>query len=70
MFGKFDQFRQFCFAFPLVIYILFDFLVLLEKIPPLFDLKIVYSYVIEVTDSESDLGLHGKPLVSEIFIFL
>ena len=23
---------------------------------PLFDLKIVYSYVIEVADSESDLG--------------
>ena len=38
--------------------------------PPLFDLKIVYSYVIEVADSESDLGLHDKPLVSEILIFL
>ena len=35
--------------------------------PPLFDLKIVYSYVIEVADSDSDLGLHGKALVSEIF---
>ena len=31
--------------------------------PPLFDLKIVYSYVIEVADSESDLGLHGRALV-------
>ena len=29
----------------------------------------MYSYVIEVADSESDLGLHGKPLVSEIFAF-
>ena len=37
--------------------------------PPLFDLKLVYSYVIEVADSESDLGLHGKSLVSEIFAF-
>ena len=37
--------------------------------PPLFDLKIVYSYVIEVADSESDLGLHAKALVSEIFSF-
>ena len=26
--------------------------------------KIVYSYVNEVADSESDLGLHGKALVS------
>ena len=30
--------------------------------PPPFDLKIVYSYVIEVADSESDLGLHGRAL--------
>ena len=29
----------------------------------------MYSYVIEVADSESDLGLHGKALVSEIFEF-
>ena len=36
---------------------------------PLFDLKLVYSYVIEVADSESDFGLHGKALVSEIFAF-
>ena len=41
-----------------------------ENPPPLFGLKIVYSYVIEVAYSESDLGLHGKPLVSEIFVFL
>ena len=38
--------------------------------PPFFDLKLVYSYVIEVADSESDLGLHGKPLVSEKMVFL
>ena len=37
--------------------------------PSLFDLKIVYSYEIEVADSESDFGLHGKALVSEIFAF-
>ena len=37
--------------------------------PPAFRPKIVYSYVVEVADSESDLGLHGKPLVSEIFAF-
>ena len=38
--------------------------------PPLFDLKLVYSYVFEVADSESDLGSHGKALVSEIMVFL
>ena len=38
--------------------------------PPLFDLKIVYSYVIEDADSESNLGLHGRALVSEIMVFL
>ena len=41
----------------------------LEHPPLLFDLKILYSYVIEVADSESDLGLHSKALVSEIFAF-
>ena len=40
---------------------------LLHKIPPLFEIKIVYSYVIKVADSESDLGLHNKALVSKIF---
>ena len=45
------------------------FFALLYNPPPLFDLKLVYSYVIEVTDSESDLGLHGKALVPEIFAF-
>ena len=44
--------------------------VLVNTPPPLFDLKVVYSYVIQVADSESDLGLHGKALVSEILIFL
>ena len=39
------------------------------QIPPIFDLKIVYSYVVEVADSESDLGLHSKALVSEILAF-
>ena len=34
----------------------------LQNYCSLYDLKIVYSYVIEVGDSESDLGLH----VSEI----
>ena len=29
----------------------------------------MYSYVIEVGDSESDLGLHDKTLVPEIFAF-
>ena len=42
----------------------------LQPPPPLVDIKIVYSYVIEVADSESDLGLHGKALVSEILVFL
>ena len=30
--------------------------------PPLFDLKLVYFYVIEVADSESDLGLFSTAL--------
>ena len=29
----------------------------------------MYSYVIEVADSESDLGLFNRGLVSEIFAF-
>ena len=37
--------------------------------PPLFDLKLVYSYVIEVADSESDFGLFSTALVSEIIAF-
>ena len=41
----------------------------LENPPLLFDLKILYSYVIEDADSESDLGLHSKALVSKIFAF-
>ena len=36
---------------------------------PFFDLKLVYFYVIEVADSESDLGLFSTALVSEIFAF-
>ena len=34
-----------------------------------FRLKIVYSYVIEVADSKSVLGLFSTALVSEIFAF-
>ena len=41
----------------------------LSQNPPLFQLKLVYSYVIEVADSESDLGLYRTALVSEIFAF-
>ena len=37
--------------------------------PPLFDLKVVYSYVIEVADSESDVGLFSTVLILEIFEF-
>ena len=45
-------------------------LVLLYKKNPAFSTKLVYSYVIEVADSEYQLLLlHHKPLVSEIFIF-
>ena len=35
--------------------------------PPLFDLK-VFSYVIEVADSESDLGLQGRSFVAKIYL--
>ena len=41
----------------------------LQPPPPLFDLKIGYSYVIEVADSEYQLIFHRRPLVSEIFAF-
>ena len=40
-----------------------------RKPPPLFDLKIVYSYVIEVADSESEVGLFSTALVSKIYAF-
>ena len=39
---------------------------LVYKSPPLLKLKLVYSCVIEVSDSESYLGLHDKALVSKI----
>ena len=35
----------------------------------LFDLKTVYSYVVEVADVEYDLGFDGKALVLEILTF-
>ena len=38
-----------------------------KTFPPLFDLKIENSYIIEVADFESDLGLCS--LVSELFAF-
>ena len=41
----------------------------LQTPPPLFALKIGYSYVIEVADSEYQLLLHHKFLVSAIFAF-
>ena len=45
--------------------------VLLEKPPPpFFDQKLVYSYVIELADFESDLGFFSTALVSEIMVFL
>ena len=44
-------------------------MVLVGKPSSLFDLKIGYSYVIEIADSESELDLHGRALVSEIFAF-
>ena len=39
------------------------------KPPPLFQLKLVYSYVIEVADSKYQLRLHDKALVSGKFSF-
>ena len=50
----------FCFLLLLTTKLLVKILELLYKIPPhRFDLKIVYSYVIEGGDSEFDIGLHG-----------
>ena len=44
--------------------------VLLENPPPLLELKLMYSYVIELADSESDLGFFfSTALVSEILAF-
>ena len=40
-------------------------LALVYNPPPLFDLKLEYSYVIKVADFESDLGLFSTALVSE-----
>ena len=37
--------------------------------PPLFELKLIYSNVIEVANSESDLGFFSTALVSEILAF-
>ena len=37
--------------------------------PPLFDLKIVYSYVIEVANSEYDFVLSDRGLNLEILVF-
>ena len=34
---------------------------------PLFDLKIIYSYKIDVADSKSDFGFYNKGLVSNTF---
>ena len=44
-------------------------LALLYKPPSLFELKLIYSYVIEVADSESDLGFFQYCSSSEIFEF-
>ena len=41
----------------------------LQNLSTLFDLKIVYSYVIGVADSKSVLGLFSTALVSKIFAF-
>ena len=38
--------------------------------PRFFDLKLMYSYVIEIAESEYNLGLHGKALLSKILLFL
>ena len=43
--------------------------ILFYKILFLFDIKIVYFYVIEVSHFESNLGLHDKALISKIFAF-
>ena len=40
-----------------------------QNFVPLFDLKLMYFYVIEAADSESDLGLFSTAIVSEIFAF-
>ena len=52
-------------------YYIVIYLAILKKIPPppLFRLKLVYSYVIEVADSEYQLHFNHKPLVSKIFAF-
>ena len=38
--------------------------------PLLFDLKIIYSYVIEVADFETELGFYNRGLIVDLFAFL
>ena len=53
-----NYFKLYLFTFFKAIYNNYKFLTLVKKPPlPFFDLKIVYSYVIEVADSESNLCL-------------
>ena len=49
----------------LVKFVVVNFILLSKK----FYLKIVYSYVIEIDDSESNLGLCNISRVSELLIF-
>lgn len=55
-------------SLPIVSYIFYLALVY-NLNPPVFDLKIVYSYAIEVADFESDLCLYSNALVYDIFAF-
>ena len=57
------------FLFRLFILLGIDISAVVYKTLFLFDIIIVYSYVIEFADFESDLGLHGKVLVLKIFAF-
>ena len=41
----------------------------LQNRPLIFQLKLVYSFVIKVADSESDLDSHSTAIVSKIFAF-
>ena len=49
----------------IVKFVVVNFILLTKE----FNLSLVYSYVIEIADSESDIGLGDKSLVSELLLF-
>ena len=68
-FEPFLDFKNYSTDFYFILKLFVEFWVLLEN-PPHFELKLMYSYVIELADSKSDLVFFSSALVSEIMVFL